>query len=119
MNVNKVMLLGRLTRDPELKTLASGSTVTEFGLALNRRYRSGDELREDVCFVEVTCWNRTAEVVAEYFHRGRSIFVEGRLKLDRWESERGPRSKLKVIAERIDFVPDGKKSERGLAVAVS
>ncbi len=119
MNLNKVMLLGRLTADPELKNLASGQTLVDFRLAVNRRYRKDNETQEETCFVNVTAWNKTAELVAKYFHKGRAIFVDGRLRLERWESEQGPRSRLKVVAENIQFVPDGKNHQARIPLAVS
>lgn len=119
MNLNKVILLGRLTADPELKNLASGQTLVDLRLAVNRRYRKDHETVEDTCFVTVTAWNKTAEFVAKFFCKGRAIFVEGRLKHERWESEHGPRSRLKVVAENIQFVPDGKIHGTRIPVGVS
>ena len=104
-SVNKVFLLGNLTRDPELKP-AGGSNVASFGLATNRKYTtSSGEHREDTCFVDCEAWGRTAEVMAEHLHKGDPVHVEGRLKLDQWEDRDGnKRSKLTVTVEQFTFV---------------
>jgi single-strand DNA-binding protein len=105
--VNKVMLLGNLTRDPELRYTPAGAAVCEFALALNRQYtnkQSGQKV-DEVTFVDVVAWGRTAEISAEYLKKGRQVFVEGRLTQDRWESQDGKKmSKLKVTAEQVTFV---------------
>ncbi len=111
--VNKVMIMGNLTRDPELRYTPQGMAVCDFALALNNTYRNkqGQEVK-DVTFVDITAWSRTAEIVAEHVKKGRSVFVEGRLKQDRWDAQDGSkRSKLKIIAERVTFV--GPKGDRG------
>ncbi len=103
-DLNKVFLAGRLTRDPELRYIPSGKAVCELGLAVSRKYRSKDgEMREDTVFVDVTCWDKTAEFVGENFHKGRPIVVEGRLKSDEWEDKNTgqKRKKIKVTAERV------------------
>ena len=102
-NFNKVILMGNLTRDPELRYTPSGSPVCEFGLAVNRSYTSGGEKREETCFVDITMWGKRGEVVSRYFSKGRPILVEGRLKYDSWESPEGRRSKLVVVAENFEF----------------
>jgi len=104
--VNKVMLMGNTTRDPELRTLPSGTTVCDFALATNRVYKttSGEEKQETV-FIDCTAFGRTAEVIAEYCPKGRSLFVEGRLHYETWEDKTGSRrSKLSVIVESFQFV---------------
>jgi single-strand DNA-binding protein len=105
-NLNKVLLMGNLTRDPELRYLQSGSAVCDFGVAVNRRWRSqAGEQKEEVCFVDVTFFGRTAEVISEYMKKGRPIFIEGRLKLDTWTNKEGQkRSKLHVVGERMQFL---------------
>ncbi|MFP4175977.1 MAG: single-stranded DNA-binding protein [Planctomycetota bacterium] len=104
-NVNKVFLMGNMTRDPELRYTPSGTPVCDIGMAINRRYSTqGGEQREETCFVDVTFWGRRAEVVSEYFAKGDPIFVEGRLQLDQWETSEGNRSKLKVVARNFEFV---------------
>jgi single-strand DNA-binding protein len=104
MSVNVVLLLGHLTRDPELRTTPSGQAVCQFGLGVNRRRRNGDRPEAPV-FVEVVAWGPQVETVAIYCTKGRAVFVEGRLQLDRWETEGGERrSRLKVVAHRVTFV---------------
>ncbi len=107
MSVNLVALLGNLTRDPELRYTPNGSAVCQFGLALNRRYRTATgELQEETSFVEVVVWGKQAEVVAAHMAKGRPVFVEGRLQQDTWETEAGERrSRLKVVAQRVTFLP--------------
>ena len=106
VSFNKVLLMGNLTRDPELRYTPSGSPVCKLGLAVNRRYTQNNELKEEVCFVNITVWGKQAENCSEYLSKGRAIFVEGRLQQDRWETEDGKkRSKLEVVAENIKFLP--------------
>ena len=103
---NKVLLLGNLTRDPELKYTPGNMAVAELGLAVNRRYRTKDgEDREETTFVDCEAWGRTAEVLCEYLSKGRPVFIEGRLKLDQWQDKEGNhRSKLRVVVETFQFV---------------
>lgn len=103
---NKVLLLGRLTRDPELRYTPKGTAVTSFGLAINRRFRgAGEELQEETTFVDCEAWAKQAETITQYLNKGRPIFIEGRLKLDQWETAEGDRrSKLKVVVERFQFI---------------
>ncbi len=103
---NKVILLGNLTRDPELKHVAGNQAVAELGLAVNRRYRTKDnEEREEVTFVDCEAWGRTAEVIKQYLTKGSPIFIEGRLKLDQWETPQGEkRSKMRVVIENFQFI---------------
>jgi single-strand DNA-binding protein len=104
-SLNKVFLMGNLTRDPELRYTPSGTPVCEFGLAVNRQYTTRDgEQRDETCFVDVTMWGKRGVVISEYFQKGRPIFVEGRLKYDSWESADGRRSKLTVTAENFEFI---------------
>lgn len=105
-NVNKVFLMGNLTRAPELRYTPSGTPICEFGLATNRRYTTRDgEQREDTCFVDITMWGRRGVVISEYLHKGDPIFVEGRLNYDSWEGQDGRRrSRLTVTAEDFQFV---------------
>lgn len=101
-NLNKVMLMGNITRDPELRSTSGGTSVCEFGIAINRR-RKGSE--KETCFVDVTAWGRQAEVIAEHLSKGRPIFIEGRLQLDQWTTQDGSRrSKLKVVLESFEFL---------------
>ena len=106
-NFNKVILMGNLTRDPESKALPSGTTVTEFGLAVNRKWKSKDgEQKEETCFVECTAFGRTGEVINQYMQKGRPILVEGRLTFQQWEDKNGggKRSKLKVTVDQFQFI---------------
>jgi len=102
---NRVILLGNLTRDVEVKYLQSGMAVAELGLAVNdRRKNQAGEWVEEVTFVDITLWGRTAEVAGEYLSKGSPVLIEGRLKLDQWETDGQKRSKLKVIGERMQMV---------------
>lgn len=106
-NFNKVMLMGNLTRDPELKYLPSGMAVTNLGLAVNRNWtdRESGEKREEVCFVDLEAWGRTAETMNEYLQKGRTVFIEGRLRQQRWETDDGQnRSKHVVVIDSFQFV---------------
>lgn len=103
---NRVILLGNLTRDPELRYTTSGLAVTDVGLAVNdKRKNANGEWVEETTFVDVTLWGRTAEVAGEYLGKGSPVLIEGRLKLDTWESKEGEkRSKLKVVGEKMQMV---------------
>jgi single-strand DNA-binding protein len=103
---NRVILVGNLTRDPELRYTPTGTPVCEIGLAVNNRYKNaGGEWVDETTFVDVTLWSRTAEVASEYLNKGSPVLVEGRLKLDTWESTDGQkRSKLRVVGERMQML---------------
>ena len=102
---NRVILLGNLTRDVEIRYIPSGMAVTDIGLAVNdRRKNQSGEWTEETTFVDVTLWGRTAEVAGEYLSKGSPILIEGRLKLESWETEGQKRSKLKVVGERMQMV---------------
>ncbi len=106
-NLNKVMLIGNVTRDPEIKYTPKGSAVTDLGIAVNRVYTpEGGEKREETTFVDVTLWGRQAEIAGEYCKKGRSIYVEGRLQLDSWEDKTSgqKRSKLRVVGEAFQLL---------------
>lgn len=106
-NLNKVMLMGNLTRNPELRVTPKGTAVCQFGLAVNRRWKDDhDKDMEEVTFIDITAWGKTGEVIAKYFTKGRPIFVEGRLKFDQWEDKQSGqnRSKLSVMLERFEFL---------------
>ena len=106
---NRVMLMGNLTRNPELKYTPSGSAVADLGLAVNESFKNkAGETIEQTCFVDVVAWGRQAETAAEYLKKGSPVFVEGRLQFDQWESQQGEkRSKLRVRAERVQFLSAG------------
>ena len=104
---NKVILLGNLTRDPEVRYTPKGSAVADLGIAVNRQYTlENGEKREEVTFVDVTFWGRTAEVAGEYLKKGRPVFIEGRLQLDTWDDKQSgqKRSKLKVIGATMQML---------------
>ena len=101
---NRVILVGNLTRDPELRYLPSGMAVSDIGLAVNDRFKRNDQWVEEPVFVDVTLWGRTAEVANEYLSKGSPVLIEGRLKLDRWEKEGQKHSKLKVTAEKMQLL---------------
>jgi single-strand DNA-binding protein len=104
-NLNKVLLMGNLTRDPELRYTPSGTPVCEFGLAINRRYADkAGEQKDETCYVDVTMWGKRGVVISEYFTKGQPIFIEGRLKYDSWDSAEGRRSKLSVVVQNFEFV---------------
>ena len=105
-SLNKVFLIGRLTRDPDLRYIPSGAAVVSFGLATSRIYTTqSGEKKEEVCFVRVVAWGRQAEVCNQYLNKGRLIFIEGRLQYRSWETpEGGKRSTLEVRADRIQFL---------------
>lgn len=106
MNFNKVILVGRLTRDVEVKYLGSGMAVTDLGLAVNHTYRRQDgETVEETCFIDCTVWGKQAESCSQYLSKGRGVLVEGRLKLETWETDGQKRSKHKVSADRVQFLP--------------
>lgn len=108
-SLNKVILIGNLTRDPELRYTPSGTAITKFGLATNRKFKKGEELKEEVCFVDITVWGRQAESCSEYLSKGRSVCVEGRLSFSQWETDDGQkRSKLEVVGERVLFLGGGR-----------
>lgn len=104
---NKVLLMGNLTRDPQLKHLANSTVVAEFGLACNRRYRTAaGEDKAEVAFVDCTAFGRQAETIGQYCTKGKPLFVEGRLKYDTWDDKAGggKRSKLSVVVENFQFI---------------
>jgi single-strand DNA-binding protein len=102
--MNKSFLMGNLTRDIELRHTPQGTAVCDIGLAVNERRKSGDEWVDETTFVDVTLWGRNAEVADEYTRKGSSVMIEGRLKLETWEHEGQKRSKLKVVADRLQLL---------------
>src|SRR5438067_7103654 len=104
---NKVILLGNLTRDPEVRYTPKGSAVCDLGIAVNRSYTlDSGEKREEVTYVDVTLWSRLAEIAGEYLKKGRPVFIEGRLQLDTWDDKQSgqKRSKLRVIGETMQLL---------------
>ena len=110
---NKVILMGNLTRDPELRVTPKGTSVCQLGLAVNSTYKDKEgNTREEVTFVDIDALGRQAEVIAKYMSKGRPILIEGRLKLDSWETKEGEkRNKLKVVLENFQFV--GSRGDSG------
>jgi single-strand DNA-binding protein len=105
-NFNKVILMGNLTRDPQLKYLPNNTAVCEFGLAVNRRWRDRDgNQKDETCFVDISAFGRTGETINQYMSKGRPILIEGRLRYDSWTAQDGTkRSRLSVTAENFSFV---------------
>ena len=106
MDLNKVIIAGRFTRNPGIQKTPSGAVFTDIGLAMNRRYTVDGNLREEVTFVDAEAWGKTAEIIVEHFSQGKEILIEGRLKMDQWTDKAtgGKRSKLKIVVERFHFV---------------
>jgi len=110
---NKVILIGHLSRDPELKYSAAGKPICKFGLAVNHTWKTeSGEKKEDVTFVDIDCFGRTAENVSKYMKKGSALLVEGRLKLDQWDDKQSgqKRSKLGVVAESCQFMGGSKSA---------
>jgi len=105
---NKVLLMGNLTRDPELRYTSGGTAVASFGLAVNRKFKQGEEWKDEVCFVDITVWAKQGENCAEYLNKGSLVFVEGRLNYQTWEAEGQKRSKLEVVANIVQFLTQKK-----------
>lgn len=118
-SLNKVFLLGNLTRDPELKYTGTGTAVAKLGLAVNRRFKNkAGEWQDDTLFIDVDVWGKGAEMVDQYCKKGAGVFVEGSLRLDTWEKDGEKRSKIKVTADRVNLASDrkpdgGSSSEEG------
>ena len=113
-NYNKVLLMGNLTKDPELRYTPQGTAVCNLRMAVNRKYRNkNQELKEETCFITAVVWNKQAETCNQYLHKGSSLFVEGRLQSRSWEDNAGQkRSVIEVRAERVQFMgaPGGGKA---------
>ncbi len=114
-DLNKVFLIGRLTQDPELRYIPSGSPVTDLRLATTRTYRAGageeGERREETLYIDVTVWNRQAENCCQYLSKGRAVHVEGHLKVESWDDKTTgeKRSKIKVVADNVQFLDSGRR----------
>lgn len=121
-NLNKVMLIGNLTRDPELRVTPRGTAICTFSLAVNRKWRdeAGAE-KEDVTFVDCEAWGKAAEVLNKWMVKGRPLFVEGRLRLDQWEDKNTneKRSRMKVVCENFQFLGSGQRAEAGAPSAAA
>lgn len=114
VSLNRVILAGNLTRDPQVRFLANEQAVANFGLAVNRRFKGSDgQMKEETTFVDIEAWGRTAELVGQYLTKGRACFIEGRLKLDSWDDKDGQkRQKLKVVADNVQFMDSGNRGDR-------
>jgi single-strand DNA-binding protein len=117
-NLNRVLLIGNLTRDPDVRHTPKGTAVAEIGIAINRvipANEEGGERREEVTFVDVTIWGRQAEVAQQYLTKGRPVFIEGRLHLDTWDDKQTgqKRSKLKVVCEHLQLLGGGRGAAEG------
>lgn len=114
MSFIKIIAIGNLTRDPEVRVLPKGTQICQFGIAASKKWKddSGTE-REDTCFVDVEAWGKTAENIAKYFKKGSPIFIEGTLRLDSWEDKTSgqKRTKHKVVMERFEFIGGRKESD--------
>lgn len=102
--LNKVLLIGNLTRDPEVRYTPKGMAVADLGMAVSRKYRTDAGEQEEVCFVTVVVWGKQAETAGKYLKKGRPVFIEGRLKYDTWEKNGEKRSTIRVVCERMQFV---------------
>ncbi|OGV67236.1 MAG: single-stranded DNA-binding protein [Lentisphaerae bacterium RIFOXYA12_FULL_48_11] len=114
-NLNKVFLIGNLTKDPELRYTPSGRPVTNLSMAINRKYKTTDgKEKDEVCFADVVAWNKQAEACADHLSKGSPVFVEGRLQYETWEKDGEKKNRLRVIAERIQFLSRAKKETETL-----
>ena len=115
ISINRVILAGNLVRDPETRFLPSGVAVTSFSIAVNRRYKSNNEVKEEVSFFDISVFGKTGENCAEYLSKGRSVLVEGRLRQRSWETDGVKRSKIEVVADNVQFLgsPRGASAEKG------
>jgi single-strand DNA-binding protein len=119
-NLNRVLLIGNLTRDPEVRYTPKGTPVTEIGLAVNRIYSGEDgEKKEETTFVDVTLWARQAEIAGQYLKKGRPVFIEGRLQLDTWDDKQTgqKRSRLRVVAENLQLLGSRQEGEGSSSAA--
>jgi single-strand DNA-binding protein len=115
-SLNKIYLMGNLTRDPELRHTPSGTAVCKMGLAVNRRFTTAQgEQRDETCYVDIEAWGRTAEQCNQYLKKGSSAFIEGRLRMDQWEDKATgqKRSRLLVHAENVQFIGGGSRMSGG------
>jgi single-strand DNA-binding protein len=115
VSYNKVILIGNLTKDPEVRYTPSGTPVANFSLAVNRKYKQGEELKDEVCYIDIVVFGKQAENCGQYLNKGQSVVVDGRLQQRRWETEDGQkRSKHEVVAQEVRFMP-----KRGEAASVA
>ena len=115
-SLNKVLLMGNLTRDPELRVTPKGTSICQFSLAINRQFKmESGESREEVIYVDIEAWGKQGETIAKYVTKGRPLFVEGRLRLDQWEDKntKEKRSRMKVVLENFQFLGDNRGGGAG------
>lgn len=115
-SLNKVMLMGNLTRDPELRVTPKGTPICQFSLAINRQFKmESGETREEVIYVDIEAWGKQGETIAKYMTKGRPLYVEGRLRLDQWEDKntKEKRSRMKVVLEQFQFLGDSRGAGAG------
>lgn len=113
MGFNTCVLMGNLTRNPELRYTPSGTPIASFGLAVNRRFKQGDDLKEEVCFIDIVAFGKQAEHCSQYLTKGRMVLVDGRLQQNQWESEDGKKhSRHQVVVNEIVFMPGKSEGEQ-------
>lgn len=111
---NKVILLGNLTRDPEVRYTPNGIAVASFAIAVNRKYKQGDETKEEVSYIDIVVFGKQAESCGQYIGKGDSVLIDGRLQQRRWETEEGQkRNKLEVVAQSVNFMPKRSSGQTG------
>ncbi len=112
ISYNKVILIGNLTKDPEIRYTPNGTAVANFRMAVNRRYKQGEEFKEEVCYIDIVVFGKQAESCGQYLNKGSGVIVEGRLQERRWDTEDGQkRSKHEVVAQTVRFLPKRQESQ--------
>ncbi len=114
--LNKVLLMGNLTRDPELRMTPNGTAICTFSLAINRQYKTeSGETKEEVTYVDIEAWGKQGEIISKYVTKGRPLYVEGRLRLDQWEDKntKEKRSRMKIVLEAFQFLGDSRGGQAG------
>jgi len=116
VSYNKVILIGNLTKDPEVRYTPSGTPVANFRLAINHKYKQGEDLKEDVCYIDVVVFGKQAENCGQFLNKGQSVIVDGRLQERRWETEDGQkRNKHEVVAQTVRFMPKRGDTTAGMS----
>ena len=110
---SKVILIGRLTKDPELRYTPKGTPVASFSLAINYRYKQNDEKKDETTFIDIVVFGKPAEFCGQYLNKGSAVIVDGRLQQRRWESDGQQKSKIEVVAQSVNFLPGSKKDAPG------
>lgn len=112
---NKVILLGNLTKDPEIRYTPNGTAVANFSMAINRRFKQGGEVKDEVCYLDIVVFGKQAENCGQYINKGDSVLIDGRLQQRRWEAEDGQkRSKIEVVAQSVQFMPKKQGAAAGI-----